>query len=118
MPRNPTMRLSTMSQVLLARNRKLTYRQGHWWRAGVIVLVMATAGIVVSSFYWAYGNLQAVTLNYEISQAQEAQKQLLEMNRKLRIELSNLTAISRLEKLAVETYGMAPPRPDQVITVP
>jgi cell division protein FtsL len=57
-------------------------------------------------------------MSYRISQAKEIQKQYLEMNRKLRIELSNLTAIHRLEKLALETYGMGPPKPSQVVNLP
>ena len=116
--RNSALRLNAVSHALLTRNRKVTIQQGWWWRLVVMTLVLATAGIMLTSFLWAWGNLQVVNLNYQLSQGQENQKQLLEMNRKLRIELANLTSIARLERLAVETYGMAPPQPGNVINLP
>ena len=45
------------------------------------------------------------------------QKQYLDLNRKLRIELACLTSIHRLEKLAAE-YGMGAPQPSQVVNLP
>jgi cell division protein FtsL len=81
-------------------------------------LILVTAGVMLTSLIWAWANLQIVTLNYQISQGQETMKQYLEMNQKLRVELSNIMAISRLEKLAVETYGMGAPQPQQVLYLP
>ncbi len=118
MPANLTLRLTAVSHSLLARNRKVSHQHSKWGRAVVAVLILVTAGVMLTSLIWAWGNLQIVTLNYQTSQAQETMKQYLEINRKLRIELSNVMAISRLEKLAVETYEMGPPQPHQVIYLP
>lgn len=118
MPSNITLRLSSVDQLFLSRNRKLASQSSRWGKAGVAVLVLAASGFIIASLAWAWGNLQQTTLNYQISQAQETQKQYLEMNRKLRIELSNLTSISRLERLAVERFGMGPPQPHQVVPLP
>jgi hypothetical protein len=40
----------------------------------------------------------------------------MELNKKLRVEYSNLTSIARLEQLAA-TFDMGPPAPGQVVKV-
>ncbi|MBM4273247.1 MAG: hypothetical protein FJ134_02130 [Deltaproteobacteria bacterium] len=116
MPNNLTLRLTAVGQIIVSRNRRLS-QPWRWGRAVVMTLVMAAAGIILTSVFWAYADLQNITLSYQISQAQETQKQLLDMNNKLRIELANLKGISRLEKLAAE-YGMGAPQPHQVVKLP
>ncbi len=114
MPTNLALRLSTVSHTLIARNRKVP-QENSWGKVLVAGLMLASVGIL-STFFWAWGNLQSTTLNYQISEAQEMQKQHVELNRKLRVELSNLTSIARLEKLA-ETFEMGPPATQQVVKV-
>jgi len=116
MPTNLALRLSTVSHTLVARNRKVRTQESTWGKVLVAGLILVTVGIIFTSIFWAWSNLQCTTLNYQISQAQEMQKQHLELNRKLRVEYSNLTSIARLEKLA-ETYDMGPPAPGQVVKV-
>jgi cell division protein FtsL len=116
MSTNLALRLSTVSHTLVARNRKMRTQESTWGRILVAGLLLVTLGIVFTSIFWAWSNLQCTTLNYQISQGQEMQKQQLELNRKLRVELSNLSSIARLEKLA-ETYDMGPPTPGQVVKV-
>jgi cell division protein FtsL len=111
-----TLRLNSVGQVLISRNRRVGY-SWRWGRVVVAAVMVATVGIMFTSLFWAWTDLHYITLNYQISQAEENKKQLLDLNRKLRIELSNLTTISRLEKLAAE-YGMGPPQPSQVINLP
>ena len=118
MARQVTLRLSSVEQIFMSRNRKVARQSSSWGRAGVMFLVLAAAGFIIASVVWAWANLQQVTLNYQISQAQEVQKQYLELNRKLRIEHSSLTSISRLERLAEEQYGMGAPQPSQVVRLP
>jgi cell division protein FtsL len=115
MPSNIALRLNAVSQVLISRNRKVS-RPWRWGRAIVAGFVLATAAVVFTSLFHAWGDLQYITMNYQISQAQETQKQYLDLNRKLKIELANLTAISRLERLAAE-YGMEAPRPNQIVAI-
>ncbi|MEW6659906.1 MAG: cell division protein FtsL [Thermodesulfobacteriota bacterium] len=119
MANNITLQLSSVEQLFASRNRKVARQQSsRWGKAGVMVLVLFVAGFIISSLVWAWANLQQTNLNYQISQTQEMQKQYFELNRRLRVELSNLTSISRLEKLAVEQYGMGPPQPYQIVQLP
>lgn len=117
MPANLSLRLNAVSHTLFAKNRKLTHTESRWGRVVVTVLIMATVGIMATSLTWAWGNLQIVTLNYQISQAQEIQKQHRELHEKLKVELSNLKGIARLEKLAAD-HGMGSPQPSQVVYLP
>lgn len=112
-----TERISALGHTLISRNRKVTHYHWRWGKAVISGLIVATAVVILTSLLWAWSNLQATNLNYQISQAQETQKQYLELNRKLKIELSHLTAISRLERLAGD-YQMGPPHPSQVVTLP
>ncbi len=118
MVRDWSMNLTAVSQSLVTRNRKVSHQLTGWWKLVLSGLVAAATVVVVLSMLWAYGNLQYVTLNYQISQAQEIQKQYLELNRRLKVELANLTAVSRLERLAIESYHMTPPQPHQVVRLP
>jgi cell division protein FtsL len=115
MPTNLALRLSTVSHTLVARNRKLSSQKSTWGKALVAGLIIGAVGIVFTSFL-AWSNLTSTDLNYQISQAEELQKQHLELNRRLRVEYSNLTCIARLERLA-ETYEMGPPARGQVVKV-
>ena len=116
MPSNIALRLTAVGQDLISRNRKVS-QPWRWGRAMVLVLVLATAGVMFASFFWAWSDLQYITMSYQISQTQETQKQLLDLNAKLRLEMANLTGISRLESLASE-YGMGAPQPHQVVSLP
>ncbi len=115
MPANLSLRVSHVGHILITRNRKVG-KPWRWARVMVAMVVLATAAVLCTSLFWAWADLQYLTNSYEISQAQETQKHLLDLNRKLRIELANLTAISRLETLAAQ-YGMGSPQPAQVINL-
>ena|SRR5208337_1858059 len=116
MPANLSLRLSAAGQVFVSKNRKVTY-PWRWGGAVVAGLVLGALGILFTCLFLAWADLQNITQSYQISRAQESQKQLLDLNGKLRIELSNLMGISRLEKLAAQ-LGMEKPKPSQVVKLP
>ena len=116
MPANLSLRLSAAGQVFISKNRKVSH-PWRWGGAVVAGLVLGTMGVLFTCIFLAWADLQHITQSYQISRAQESQKQLLDLNGKLRIELSNLMAISRLEKLAAQ-LGMEAPKPSQVVNLP
>jgi len=116
MSTNLTLRLNTVSHTLVARNRKVRTEESMWEKVLVAGLLLVTVGIIFTSIFWAWSNLQCTNLNYQISQAQELQKQYLDFRKKLQLEQAHLTCTARLERLA-ETYEMRPPTPGQVIKV-
>ena len=116
MSTNLALRLTTASHTLIARNRKMRTQERTWEKFLVAGLLLVTVAIILTSIFWAWSNLQCTNLNYQISQAQETQKQYLEFRKKLRLEQANLTSTARLEKLA-QTYEMEAPHAGQVIKV-
>ena len=116
MPNNLTLRLTTAGQVFISKNRKVG-QPWRWSRIVITAVVLATAGVFCTSLFLAWGDLQYITQSYQISQAQEIQKQYLDLNRKLRIELACLTSIHRLEQLAAQ-YDMGAPSPSHVVNLP
>jgi len=116
MPANLALRLSAAGQIFISKNRRVSH-PWLWGRTVVAGLVLATVGVLFTCIFLAWADLQYITQSYQISQAQETQKQFLDLNRKLRIELSVLTAVPRLEKLAAQ-FGMEAPQPSQVVNLP
>jgi cell division protein FtsL len=116
MPTNLALRLSAVSHSLVTRNRKVPTQANPWSKAVVAGLFLAAMSIVVTCVFWAWANLQITTLNYDIAQARDIKKQHMELNKRLRVEHSSLTAIARLEHLAA-TFNMGPPAPEQVVKV-
>jgi cell division protein FtsL len=113
---NLALRLTTVGQIFVSKNRKVSH-PWRWGRTLVAGLVLTTMGVLFTCIFLAWADLQFITQSYQISQAQEVQKQYRHLNSMLRIEYSNLTAISRLEKLAAQ-YGMEAPQPSQVVKLP
>jgi hypothetical protein len=116
MPNNLAIRLTTAGQVFISKNRKVAH-PWRWGKIAVTAVVLVTAGVFFTSLFLAWTDLQYLTQSYRISQAQEIQKQYLDLNRKLRIELACLTSIHRLEQLAAQ-YDMGAPQPSQVVNLP
>ena len=116
MSTNLALRLSTVSHTLIARNRKVRTQESTWEKVLVAGLLLVTVGIIFTSMFWAWSNLQCTNLNYQISQAQELQRQYLDFKKKMELEKTNLTSTARLERLA-ETYEMGAPAQGQVVKV-
>jgi len=62
--------------------------------------------------------LQVVDGGYELSTARRLAHRLEQEQRELEIEIATLTSPRRLETLARERLGMAPPSPGQIVSVP
>jgi cell division protein FtsL len=118
MPRN-YVRSIALDRVLVGDNRRQTPVNSvpQIGRAKMTVIIVLLAGMVVTGCLFAWSHLQFLTLNYQISQIYNEQKEIQNINRKLRVELTNLKSLARLERLAVENYNMAPPEPRQVVNL-
>lgn len=117
MPAPLSLRLQAVNHALFAKNRKLVHSENRLSRLALVVLSGATLALVISSLTWAWSSVQVVELQYQISQAQEIQKQYRELHEKLLIEYASLTGAPRLERLA-DKYGMKLPEPSQILRVP
>jgi cell division protein FtsL len=118
MPRN-YVRSIALEKVLVGDNRRHApvYPVPQIGRGKMFIVIILLAGMVITGCLFAWSHLQFITQNYQISQIYNDQKELQNINRKLRVELTNLKSLARLERLAMETYNMAPPEPRQVISL-
>ena len=75
-----------------------------------LVLVVAAVLVVV----WA--SVSVMHVGYRISQLQTRRQTLLQTNKNLEIEVSRLSALDRIERMARE-LGLMVPRENQIIRV-
>ncbi len=78
----------------------------------VLLLVLMGSGI---SHVWS--NFEATQKGYDISQLKNEEMRLMDVNRKLRLELAILKSPQKLETLAAK-LGLRQPSPDQIIVLP
>lgn len=82
----------------------------------LLALAMALAFIGCSLFnVWAHQ--QMISLGYEISQASQEEQNLLEENKKFRLELAALKSPRRIENVALKELGFINPQKEQLIIV-
>ncbi len=70
--------------------------------------------LIASAMAMVWINHRSVQAGYEITQLNQEQIKLMDINSVLKVEFANLTALDRLERLARESLGLGAPRPDQV----
>ncbi len=112
-------RSASLDKIVIGDNRRLSARQAvaRLSKSCLAVLLVLLLGAVGTGIFLVYVNLQNTTLSYEISHLFTEQKELQDLNRKLRIELASVKSLARLETLAIEQYNMGPPEPKQVVQV-
>lgn len=82
----------------------------------LLALAIALAFIGCSLFnVWAHH--QVISLGYEISQASQEEQDLLQENKKLRLELAALKSPRRIENVALKELGFINPQKQQLIIV-
>ena len=79
-----------------------------------LALVLLVVSLLVL-FVWS--RLEVINLGYRISQVDKTQKELLRVNRELKLETSSLKSPSRLEKIGRENLNLFPPEPKQIVMV-
>ncbi len=76
----------------------------------VIVIVLMAASLV---FVWSH--VRMTELKYNIAKEISVKENLLEENRKLKVEIATLKSPQRVEAVAKGTFGMTYPEREQVI---
>ncbi|MBW2093083.1 MAG: cell division protein FtsL [Deltaproteobacteria bacterium] len=116
-----------MSAGVLQRTKTpyATIRKGNrkkvvsFWAKGSRLFIALSTGFLLTVFAFAYVwiNHQAIQVGYMITSENQRHLALIDLNRKLKVELANLTSLDRLERLAKDKLGLAAPRPDQVVVL-
>ncbi len=73
--------------------------------------------VFLFGFFFAWEHFQRVCIGYQIEQLKQRRADVEEWNHQLRLEQASLADPQRINKLAREELGLAPPGPQQVIPV-
>lgn len=73
--------------------------------------------LIGSSLFYVWSRIQVIQYGYEISRALKEERNLREINKRLRLEVAMLRSYERIEKVATEELKMVKPKPDQVIII-
>lgn len=82
-----------------------------WW------LVAVVATLVLGLVLYAWPHLQVRQVDSERVRMSREREQLVEVNRKLRLEKASLENLKRVEQIAVRDLGLRPPAPEHLIVV-
>jgi cell division protein FtsL len=96
----------------VVKERILGEKQKNLFFTLAIVVLVVTFLIL---FVWS--RLEVINLGYRISYVDKTQKELLRINRELKLEITSLKSPSRLEKLGGENFDLFPPDPKQIVMV-
>ncbi|BEQ16364.1 hypothetical protein [Desulfoferula mesophila] len=82
-------------------------------RQGLIVLAL----VIGCALFYLYTGIKGLSISYQISQARQNRVEMVEMGRRLRVELNNLRSPERLEQAGAR-LGLAPVPPERVRVLP
>jgi cell division protein FtsL len=82
-----------------------------WW------LVAVVATLVFGLVLYAWPHLQVRQVDSERLRMSREREQLVEANRKLRLEKASLENLKRVEQIAVRDLGLRPPAPESLVVV-
>lgn len=83
----------------------------------ILKRILIGAAVIGVIFLDIWQHVHIVTMGYEVEQARQKQKELKQIHKQLLVEVETLSALDRIEQIAVARLGMARPREGQVILV-
>ncbi|MFQ5656693.1 MAG: septum formation initiator family protein, partial [Candidatus Methylomirabilales bacterium] len=78
-------------------------------------MLLAGGVLLLALLFYVWQHIQVVRLSYEIEGLREARVTLVQEGKALKVKLSRLRSLKRVEKLARRKLGMVNPAPGQVI---
>jgi cell division protein FtsL len=82
-----------------------------WW------LVAVVATLVLGLVLYAWPHLQVRQVDSERVRMSREREQLVEVNRKLRLEKASLENLKRVEQIALRDLGLRPPAAESLVVV-
>ena len=73
--------------------------------------------VLMLFLFYLWFQMEALNYGYKINEQKDMQKELLETNKRLRLEKDSLSSPARIEKIARERLHMKEPSENQVIIV-
>jgi len=108
--RNEKTGVRTKNAKKRGRKPRLTYHQ--IFLVGLLLLIFMGSGI---GYVWS--NFEGTQIGYDLSRLQKEERRLIELNKKLRVELATLKSPQFLEK-HIRALGLKEASPDQIVILP
>jgi len=74
--------------------------------------------LVAESLLYTWCRIQYIQIGYEIVEKQKERERLLDLQRKLRIELAHLKSPERIRRIATKQLGLRIPDSNQIVVLP
>jgi cell division protein FtsL len=85
------------------------------FRISTVLIFTLSITIVILVYVWSH--IQITRLEYEVAEAIHTKEQLLEAQRRLKLEVATLKSHQRIEAIARDHLQMTYPEPGQVIVI-
>ncbi len=83
----------------------------------IFVAVILAFVFIGCSLSYVWSHHQIIALGYEVSQAAREEQELLQENKRLRLDLAALKSPARIERMASRDLGLGAPQKEQLIIV-
>ena len=97
----------------LSRYRRISTKDSS--TIGVSLIVGAV--LIFSSLFYVWSQVQIVNLGYEISKSNMEKNELLQLNKKLKLEIASLTSPYHVEDIAKKELRLASPKINQLVVL-
>jgi cell division protein FtsL len=84
-------------------------------RKALIVGIVFIGSISFWAMFHVWTRTSAMDLGYQITKEQGIKEEFANDNKSLKLEISTLKRMDRLEAIASNELGMSPPAPEQVV---
>ena len=86
-----------------------------WRELGLVLLAVIPLGLALVFYTWIH--LEVVATGYDITVMERELEELLQEERRLRLEASRLASPERVERFAVEQLGLRAPELEQMVFI-
>ena len=99
-------------------NHRIRNHKAILTRKQIYVIIFLMLLIIGTSLGYVWSAFERTQIGYDLSKLQTKKLELIELNRKLRLELAVLKSPQNLEKIASQKLGLKQPSPEQLIVLP
>jgi len=103
-----------LSILIMARKTKKNVRSTRI----VIIWFIIMAVFIAELLIYTWSRVQCIKSGYEISNENKKNRNLINLQNNLKVELARLKSPERLAKIAKNQLGLKTPTPEQIIIIP
>jgi len=116
-----------LMQTAIAKNpvlkKSITKRQSLHERKGIenssamTISLLVTAVVIFCFLFHVWSQIQVVNLGYEISRMNREKKELIQFNKKLKLEIATIKSPYHIEGIANKELKLTSPKRNQMVVI-